>query len=124
AGNRVSFTKDVGNDNTTDGTANYAYDANDRLLTETDTVAGGTNTTTNCVYAETTFTPGGPAAGTMRMLGYDGHGSTRFLTDLTAAVDQVFAYDAYGNALGFDPASAHTNRLYSGQQWDPRIGLQ
>jgi RHS repeat-associated protein len=76
------------------------------------------------VISETTFTPGGPSAGTMRMLGYDGHGSTRFLTELSTTVDQVFAYDAFGNALAFTPATALTNRLYSGEPWDPRVGLQ
>lgn len=30
---------------------------------------------------------------------------------------QTYAYDAYGNPLGFDPATAQTNRLYNGEQY-------
>ncbi|HIQ22077.1 MAG TPA: RHS repeat-associated core domain-containing protein [Planctomycetes bacterium] len=57
---------------------------------------------------------------------YDAHGSTRGMVDalgysLTA---QIHRYDAYGNPIGFDPAAALTTLLYSGEQLDPRIGLQ
>ena len=61
---------------------------------------------------------------------YDGHGSTRILTDETAAIaeangtPQTFHYDPYGNALGFDPAAAATSLLYSGEQFDARIQQQ
>ncbi|MCA9039984.1 MAG: RHS repeat-associated core domain-containing protein [Planctomycetaceae bacterium] len=61
---------------------------------------------------------------------YDGHGSTRMLTDLLGAiatynsVTQIFAYDAYGKALGFNAEDAATNFLYSGEQFDPRLQLQ
>jgi len=34
------------------------------------------------------------------------------------------AYDAYGNNLGFDPATALTKLLYSGEQFDQRIAMQ
>jgi len=37
---------------------------------------------------------------------------------------QIFAYDAYGNAVGFNPASALTSLLYSGEQVDGATGLQ
>lgn len=40
-----------------------------------------------------------------------------------AGARQLFHYDAFGNALGFDPALAATLFLYSGEQTD-RTGLQ
>ena len=79
--------------------------------------------------AQTTFTPGGPAEGTTLVFHTDGHGSVRVLTDLAAAiatvaaVQQIFHYDAYGNALGFNPATAATTHLYSGEQFDAATGL-
>ena len=41
-----------------------------------------------------------------------------------AGVQQIFNYDAYGNAIGFNPAAAATVYLYSGQQTDAATGLQ
>jgi RHS repeat-associated protein len=82
------------------------------------------------VISQTTFAPGGPAAGTTLVLHADGGGSTRVLTDLAAAiaqaqgVRQIFHYDAFGNALGFAPAAALTNLLYRGEAFDSRVGLQ
>jgi RHS repeat-associated protein len=55
---------------------------------------------------------------------FDGHGSTRVLLGLTAAMTQLYSFDAYGNALGFDPAEALTEFLYSGEQFDAKIGQQ
>jgi len=61
---------------------------------------------------------------------FDGHGSTRVLTDALGAIvqyagmGQVFHYDAYGNALGFVMANALTEFLYSGEQFDAKIGQQ
>ncbi|MEX2213779.1 MAG: RHS repeat-associated core domain-containing protein [Phycisphaeraceae bacterium] len=55
---------------------------------------------------------------------YDAHGSTRALLDAAAAVVQTYAYDAYGNALGFDTAAALTNLLYSGEQFDQKLAMQ
>jgi len=60
----------------------------------------------------------------------DGHGSTRLLLNAAGAVAtlagarQLFHYDAYGNAVGFNAAAAATTFLYSGEQFDPRIGQQ
>jgi RHS repeat-associated protein len=55
---------------------------------------------------------------------FDGHGSTRVLTDLTGAIAELYAFDAYGNAIGFDPSVALTEFLYSGEQFDSKIGQQ
>jgi RHS repeat-associated protein len=54
--------------------------------------------------------------------GYDGRGSTRLLTDSAGAVvagaGGVFDYDAFGNAIGFDPDMADTPLLFNGEWWD------
>jgi RHS repeat-associated protein len=55
---------------------------------------------------------------------FDGHGSTRVLVDTALAVAQLYSFDAYGNALGFNPADALTEFLYSGEQFDSKIGQQ
>jgi RHS repeat-associated protein len=75
--------------------------------------------------------PGGSTAGDPLYFLYDGHGSTRALLNLAilapsdpaAAILQRFAYDAYGNPLGFATADALTALLYSGEQTD-LTGLQ
>ena len=55
---------------------------------------------------------------------YDGHGSTRAVTDALAAVLERYAFDAYGNALGFTTGAALTALLYSGELTDATTGLQ
>jgi RHS repeat-associated protein len=55
---------------------------------------------------------------------FDGHGSARVLLDAAMAVAQIYSFDAYGNALGFDTAEALTEFLYSGEQFDSKIGQQ
>jgi RHS repeat-associated protein len=55
---------------------------------------------------------------------FDGHGSTRVLLDAALAVAQLYSFDAYGNALGFNPDEALTEFLYSGEQFDSKIGQQ
>jgi large repetitive protein len=53
---------------------------------------------------------------------FDGHGSTRLLTDIGGAVQNTFTYDAYGNliASGGTPQTAY---LYDCQQYDSNLGL-
>jgi RHS repeat-associated protein len=36
----------------------------------------------------------------------------------------LYSYDAFGNALGFDPSTALTEFLYSGEQFDSKINQQ
>jgi RHS repeat-associated protein len=55
---------------------------------------------------------------------FDGHGSTRALTDFVGAIVELYTFDAYGNAIGFDPSVALTEFLYSGEQFDSKIGQQ
>jgi len=66
------------------------------------------------------------AAGPVYHLLYDGHGSTRALLNGAGCViaGQAFAYDAYGNAIGFYPTDALTTLLYSGEQFDQRLQMQ
>lgn len=53
---------------------------------------------------------------------YDGHGSTRLLTDIGGNVVNVFAYDAYGNLIASN-TTPQTAYLYCGQQFDFNLGL-
>ena len=46
------------------------------------------------------------------------------VADELGQILQQYHYDAYGNAVGFDPAEALTNLLYSGEQFNPVSGLQ
>ncbi|MDR3196403.1 MAG: RHS repeat-associated core domain-containing protein [Planctomycetaceae bacterium] len=46
------------------------------------------------------------------------------MTDFAGAIVECYAFDAYGNALGFDPSVALTEFLYSGEQFDSKIGQQ
>jgi RHS repeat-associated protein len=55
---------------------------------------------------------------------FDGHGSTRVLMDFAGTIVQLYSFDAYGNALGFDVSQALTEFLYSGEQFDSKIGQQ
>ena len=57
--------------------------------------------------------------------------STRALTDASGAIvddatagHQIFTYDAYGNAIGFDTANALTALLYSGEFTNANTGSQ
>ena len=58
--------------------------------------------------------------GSLQHLLYDGHGSTRLL--YTTSIQERYDFDAYGNAVGFDPAIASTNYLYTGEQADIALG--
>jgi RHS repeat-associated protein len=54
--------------------------------------------------------------------GYDGRGTVRFLTDETGSVTDTYTYDAFGTLI---TATGSTNNryLYSGEQFDPNLGL-
>jgi RHS repeat-associated protein len=78
----------------------------------------------------TAYTNGQPGTPSTLAFGYDGHGSVRVLLNTAGAiatvagVRQLFNYDAYGNAIGFEIALVATTLLYSGQQTDVATGLQ
>ena len=77
----------------------------------------------------TEYTAGVPGTPETLTFGQDGHGSTASCSTRAGAiasllgVRQIFHYDAYGNAIGFDLDAAATTFLYSGEQTDP-TGLQ
>jgi RHS repeat-associated protein len=52
----------------------------------------------------------------------DGHGSTRILVNSSGGITDTNTYDAYGTLIGHS-GSTPNNYLYSGQQWDPDLGL-
>jgi RHS repeat-associated protein len=53
---------------------------------------------------------------------YDGRGTVRFLTNETGAVTDTYVYDAFGTLI---TATGSTNNryLYTGEQFDPNLGL-
>lgn len=54
--------------------------------------------------------------------GFDGHGSVRFLTDSNGNITDNYTYDAYGTVIT-SGGNIPNNYLYTGQQFDPDIGL-
>ena len=54
--------------------------------------------------------------------GFDGHGSVRMLTDKEGVVTDTFDYDAFGNLIS-RLGSTPNNYLYSGEQFDPDLGI-
>src|SRR5581483_994011 len=54
--------------------------------------------------------------------GYDGHGSTRFLTGTSGTVTDTYTYDAYGTVIASSGSTAN-NYLYSGEQYDSDLGF-
>ena len=58
---------------------------------------------------------------------YDGHGSTRLLTDSTGSITNRYSYDAYGIMLGGNPTSLQpttSSLLYSGEAFDVNLQQQ
>ena len=58
---------------------------------------------------------------------YDGHGSTRALTNPSGAITDRYSFDAYGQMLGGDPGATNaptTDLLFSGEQYDPDLQQQ
>jgi RHS repeat-associated protein len=54
---------------------------------------------------------------------YDGHGSTRQLSNPAAGVSSDFNYDAYGITLANSSSSGETTKLYCGEQFDLTLGM-
>ncbi len=59
---------------------------------------------------------------TASFYGYDGHGSVRFLTDALGQITDTVTYDAFGERIHSEGATAN-NYLYAGQQFAPSLGL-
>jgi RHS repeat-associated protein len=65
-----------------------------------------------------------PTSGTASYLLYDGHGSTRQLSQTGNVVVEQYNYDGYGQSLGTQPtyaSPAATTMLYAGQQFDTAL---
>ena len=141
-GNRVTQTAGTGSAALT---TTYLIDGNNftgysQTLEQTERDSSGTivkNTTyvvdTNVTGQYVTTTGGTQGA----IFLADGRGSTRALYDAVSAdlLDaaqvsaggawtKILSYDAYGNALGFDPATAITEMLYNGESFNARTGQQ
>jgi RHS repeat-associated protein len=54
--------------------------------------------------------------------GFDGNGSTRFLTSTSGVITDTYAYDAYGNLIASTGSTANNYR-YSGEQFDSDLGF-
>jgi RHS repeat-associated protein len=54
--------------------------------------------------------------------GYDGHGNARFLANESGQVIDTYAYDAFGTLITAT-GSTKNRYLYTGEQFDPNLGL-
>jgi RHS repeat-associated protein len=54
---------------------------------------------------------------------FDGHGSTRALTDSAGKITDTYQYDAFGIKLATSTGSTPNNYLYCGEQFDGDLGL-
>jgi len=112
---------------TVGGTTTF-YLVDDRNLTgyaevveEHQSVNGGAATLT-AVYTHGLDLIAQQRSGSVRYFSYDGHGSTRLLTDTSGAVTDTYLYDAYGTLLT-STGSTPNNYLYCGEQFDPDLGM-
>jgi RHS repeat-associated protein len=86
----------------------------------------GTDKTAYIIADDVLTQATGNAANAPKYLLYDGHGSTRQLSDSTGNLiaDESYSYDAYGVMLGGNPtreAPAATSLLYAGEQFDTHL---
>jgi RHS repeat-associated protein len=59
---------------------------------------------------------------TMAFYGFDGHGSTRFLTDTAGAITDTYTFDAFGNLIA-SVGTTPNSYLFAGEQLDPNLGF-
>ena len=59
---------------------------------------------------------------TLSFYGYDGHGSVRQLTDVSASVTDTYDYDAFGNLIHRSGTTSN-DYLYTGEQFDANLGF-
>jgi len=76
-----------------------------------------------------TYADGLPQSEETLLFSTDGHGSTRVLLNMLGALAtvngmrQLFHYDAFGNAVGFNVSLAATSFLYNNEQFDSLTGF-
>ena len=58
----------------------------------------------------------------MSFYNYDGHGSVRGLSNLSGAITDTYAYDAFGTLIE-RTGSTNNNYLYAGEQFDADLGF-
>ena len=61
------------------------------------------------------------SSGTVNYYGFDGHGSTRFLTSTNGTVTDTYMYDTYGTLIA-STGSTSNSYLYCCQQFDVDLG--
>lgn len=86
------------------------------------TVSGGTTNLARAYTYGLDLITQRASDGTVRFYGYDGHGSTRFLTDGSGNVTDTYMYDAFGTLVNSSGTSTN-NYLYTGEQYDPNLGF-
>jgi RHS repeat-associated protein len=142
-GNRVAQTAGTGEEAVT---TTYLIDDNN-LTGYSQTLEQTDRDDSDAVVKKTTYVVGADVIGqyvtedsttTGAIYLQDGHGSTRglYATASAGLLDaalvtaggstwtKTLTYDAYGNALGFDPATAKTELLYNGESFNTRTGQQ
>ena len=87
-----------------------------QILEERMVINGGTPTYTHYLIGDDVIAQA--TGGTVKTLIYDGLGSTRLLMTANTITDR-YLYDAFGNAVAFDTATAGTKLLFTGEQFDP-----
>jgi RHS repeat-associated protein len=120
-GNRVS--------KTVNGTTTY-YLVDDRnpsgyaqVLEEYQYTGSGSPTLTRVYnYGVALISQRQTSSGTISYYGSDGHGSTRFLTDVNGNITDTYTFDAYGLMIS-SSGTTPNNYLYCGQQYDSDLGF-
>jgi RHS repeat-associated protein len=87
-----------------------------QVVEELSVSGGTTNLSKVYSYGLDLITQRAPGVKT-NFFGYDGLGSTRFLSDLNSSITETYGYDAYGTLIvsNTSPTAAY---LYTGEQWD------
>jgi RHS repeat-associated protein len=83
---------------------------------------GGVSRTYTCGLMLASETQLASGTWTPSFYGFDGHGSVRFLTNLAGVVTDTYGYDAFGILIQ-GAGSTPNVYLYSGEQFDPDLGL-
>ena len=92
------------------------------VLAEYSTVSSSVAPTVSYVYGLGLISQ--QSGSVVKYYGYDGQGSVRFLMDATtgAGMTDSYDYDGYGMLLA-DTGTTVNNYRYTGQQWDPDLGM-